>query len=374
VRLADHFLAARGSLADLGGFCTYMGGAIKEAQRFEIADDVALAVHGLVDSKPSALAAALPLCRLPYPVMWIEWRGGLGPHHRDNPLAPVPTRQGVLIESMDGQAGFMTFGWIHPPSDKYADLDVEHQVNISPISIYFDWRQEANVRDIVHRAHRTIMASSRCKDDTVFAAVDVYREQFEKRYVDIPHLDNRTAKMFFTGFRPQWTKHADSQREIDAMAEIERHVCPGISPHSTGLIATIIATGADINRPDLVKQFVASWEGDVQGEGTFVECFLAMLNSKNPVVEHSHPDLSKLNKQRVRKGKAPLLDYARTRLTMSRSQARIAQAHGVDREAARQHLVRGHFKIRKSGVYWWSPFLRGDARKGAVPRQEYAVR
>jgi hypothetical protein len=26
----------------------------------------------------------------------------------------------------------------------------------------------------------------------------------------------------------------------------------------------------------------------------------------------------------------------------------------------RRHLVRGHFKVGKSGVYWWRPFLRGS--------------
>jgi hypothetical protein len=58
---------------------------------------------------------------------------------------------------------------------------------------------------------------------------------------------------------------------------------------------------------------------------------------------------------------------------MSRSQQRMADARGVNREAARQHLVRGHFKIRKTGVYWWAPFLRGDARHGTIKRHEYEV-
>lgn len=28
--------------------------------------------------------------------------------------------------------------------------------------------------------------------------------------------------------------------------------------------------------------------------------------------------------------------------------------------------VRGHFKVKKTGVYWWNPFVRGDATKGFV--------
>lgn len=51
----------------------------------------------------------------------------------------------------------------------------------------------------------------------------------------------------------------------------------------------------------------------------------------------------------------------------------MADASGISREAARQHLVRGHFKIRRTGVYWWSPFLRGDGTRGTVKRVEYEV-
>ena len=32
----------------------------------------------------------------------------------------------------------------------------------------------------------------------------------------------------------------------------------------------------------------------------------------------------------------------------------------------------GHFKIRKHGVYWWSPFLRGDPRR-PMRRERYEV-
>ena len=35
----------------------------------------------------------------------------------------------------------------------------------------------------------------------------------------------------------------------------------------------------------------------------------------------------------------------------------------LSREEAGWHSVRGHFKIRKTGVYWWSPFYRVDPTK-----------
>lgn len=32
----------------------------------------------------------------------------------------------------------------------------------------------------------------------------------------------------------------------------------------------------------------------------------------------------------------------------------------------RLHIVRGHFKKKKNGVFWWSPFWRGDHGKGVI--------
>lgn len=373
MRLADHFLAACGSLADLGSFASLMAPVIRQAQRFEIADEVATAVHGLVDSRPSTLAAALPLCRLPYSTMWLEWRGGLGPRQRpDGP--PVPTRQGALIQSIQGQVGFMTFGWIHHEgSDAENDaLGIEHQVNISPIAIYFDWRRDGNVSECIRMMHDSI-SDTIGKAEIVRACFDSYRENFERRYLKTKAWDSGSALQFFTKSRPSWAKLADSKRELEALEELDRHLGAGLSPHGVGMIATVMQVTMERNAADTFRHFVTGWERDVQSEGTFVECFLAMLNSRNPVVEHTTPDLTKLNKHRVRKGKAPFLPYNKTRLAMSRSQANVARARGIDHETARLHLVRGHFKIRRTGVYWWSDFWRGDPTKGGVERREYDV-
>ena len=57
----------------------------------------------------------------------------------------------------------------------------------------------------------------------------------------------------------------------------------------------------------------------------------------------------------------PLLDFVTTRLTPSAAQQRHANAPGMDREPARQHLVRGHLKNIRGNLYWWSPHLRGDS-------------
>ena len=33
----------------------------------------------------------------------------------------------------------------------------------------------------------------------------------------------------------------------------------------------------------------------------------------------------------------------------------------------------GHFKVRATGVYWWSPHQRGSSTRGEVGRTHYTV-
>jgi hypothetical protein len=360
MRLADHFLAARGTVHDMFGFVSSLGPWIERAERFEIADEVARACGELVYPRPSSLLAALPLCRLPYEIMWVECRGGLGKYdtRKDFDAAPTPVKQGVLIESMPGgQVGYMTFAWIHMRDD------IEHAVNITPIGVYFDWREDGDVKQIVRNAHGMILKDRGADPGDILRAFTARLERFGA----FPSREAVSA--FFTG-SGKWAEFAHNDRELAAIMSLDRHMHPGLIHHGAELAATILLLAKS---QDEATHFLSRWEADMQGEGTWVQCLLAMLNSKNPVVEHTPVDLTKLNKSRRKSGKPMFLAYSKTRLAMSRSQGRIADARGVSREAARAHLVRGHFKIRRTGVFWWSPFLRGDARMGAVERKQYEV-
>jgi hypothetical protein len=362
-RLIDHFLAAADTAIDVGGFAAHMAPWLKKAQVFDVANDVARAAGHLIYTRPSTLAGTFPLLRMPYETVWMEYMGGLGEYaqpRNDFDGAPIPWKQGVLIDSMPGgQRGLMTIGWMHNHREDHP----EHAVNITPVAIYFDWRPDGDVGRTVQIAHDQIIAS--IGDPEVRGLVSTYREYLERKWLDWATADRVQA--VFTG-RRGWEKFGDDPREIEGIQIIDRHMKPGISPHGIGIIAFIMSF---VKSKEEMKRFMLKWEADMQGEGGWVQCFLAMLNSKNPVVEHEPVDLTKLNKARRKSGKTEFLPYTKTRLALSRSQARIAHARGIDRETARQHLVRGHFKLRRSGVYWWSPFLRGDAQKGIVKREAY---
>jgi hypothetical protein len=61
-----------------------------------------------------------------------------------------------------------------------------------------------------------------------------------------------------------------------------------------------------------------------------------------------------------------LLDHWTVTLRLSKGLSRGLAQSGIPVHEIRAHLVRGHFKIRQSGIYWWSPHVRGKAALGMI--------
>lgn len=108
---------------------------------------------------------------------------------------------------------------------------------------------------------------------------------------------------------------------------------------------------------------------DLLQEWRFILGLLAAINSRN-VISYSDPiTYEKLNKQRAKKGVPPLHEHREVRLSFSRVQRnRIGSDNPIDIQA---HPVRGHWKLRSTGLFWWSPFIRGT---GPVRHKPYLVR
>jgi hypothetical protein len=99
---------------------------------------------------------------------------------------------------------------------------------------------------------------------------------------------------------------------------------------------------------------------------------LMLLNSRNSV-EIAEPDISRLNRARGKSGKRPFFSYRTVDLSFSKTQKNRAEASGLTAAEKRLHLVRGHFKVRSTGVFWWMPHWRGDLTTGFADKQ-YEVR
>ncbi len=99
---------------------------------------------------------------------------------------------------------------------------------------------------------------------------------------------------------------------------------------------------------------------------------LIMINCKNLLTSREVVPSARLQKARMRRGKQPLFSHKILDISLTRSQANRAASQGMTRAQMRLHMVRGHFKVKKTGIYWWSPFIRGSKEAGLVTK-DYAV-
>ena len=109
---------------------------------------------------------------------------------------------------------------------------------------------------------------------------------------------------------------------------------------------------------------------DWNHEPTFWWAALALLNCRN-VVEAKQADLFKLNRARKHRGVLPLSEHKVLKLRLP-GQLRGAGSDMHTRSDApvRGHFVRGHFKQRATGLYYWSNFFRGDPARTVTKSYE----
>lgn len=100
---------------------------------------------------------------------------------------------------------------------------------------------------------------------------------------------------------------------------------------------------------------------------------LILMNAKNSVELTKVEAPEKLNKARRKQGKGELLPYSTVDIKLSKSQERAVAEGRITRAEARRHPVRGHFKVRASGVFWWNESWRGNALRGTVERRAHVV-
>ena len=94
--------------------------------------------------------------------------------------------------------------------------------------------------------------------------------------------------------------------------------------------------------------------------------FLLLLGTRTGLPQH-RPALDRVNRQRVRAGKPPLLDHIEVRspLLPELRDTTPTEWHGLRRHP-RLHHVRGHLVRRGNQIFWRVPHLRGQARFGSV--------
>ena len=106
--------------------------------------------------------------------------------------------------------------------------------------------------------------------------------------------------------------------------------------------------------------------GTIALDVPIVLAFLLLLATRTGLPQRQ-AELERLNRARLRRNRAPLLDHIEVRAPLLPECAnRYPPPDQRTRQRPRLHHVRGHLVRRGSSLYWRVPHLRGSARSGIV--------
>lgn len=140
-----------------------------------------------------------------------------------------------------------------------------------------------------------------------------------------------------------------SPLEFDSLQRLMARDWTELSPVLNPYYAELIH-----QNPEMYTQYLI----DLAGEPAFLRAALQLMNSRN-CIEIERSDFSKLNKARAKRGGEPLCDYSTVKLHLRKKRYVHLIRVGLSEGEIRAYLCRGHFKVRKTGVFWWSPHIRG---------------
>lgn len=287
---------------------------IRQAHKFQLGPDFA-AVADELRIDLSQIAKAIPLCRLPYELTWIEFAEA----HRNRSVdyrdalrwtqAPVK-RVGFLMMADGGNLARFTAYQFWQSAEGFSD-----GFKAAVHAAYFDMTDESNFREITEDGGSRVWNAASIEDRRLLSRI------------------------------------------------VESRIAEYSPPLSWALLSA---------HPTLLKTAATEAIYDWNGETAYIEAVLALLNARN-TSQSQFIDKSEHNRKRVKRGQLPL--FSHSILTIHPRQlarARQAQAASADGASLRAHFVRGHWKVRKSGIFFWSPHVRGDADKGIVDK-DYKV-
>jgi len=107
---------------------------------------------------------------------------------------------------------------------------------------------------------------------------------------------------------------------------------------------------------------------DWAGEVPYILAVIGLLNARN-ATETETVDHTRLNKARSKSGKPPLFEHKILKIARRQVQRVYPDGKKDNTHAPmRAAFVRGHFKARRTGIFFWSPYLRGDLTRGRIDK------
>ena len=333
----------------------YVAREIKAAQRFVVSPDVRGAIRSLLTSRPSTLLEAARFAKLPFERCWFEWKPPEQANIHANQIAV--RRCGAMLQPY-GPHGFTIWtAWEFDQAEMRREFEreIERQAPGE--------RYDAIDSSLVPSFGVSSLVGAYDLSSFVLPVLmtqDKTRKWFQQRELSREEL---------VGMRDdeknpiRWA--LKDPKELSALIALAQRSAFRVHDETNGQ--------GKIASQHILEGNVASVMHDVQDEMGHLFATLILMNSKNCVhVAKTEPEV-KLNKARRKRGKPELLPYSTVHIELSKRQERAVESGLITREEARRHLVRGHFKVRATGVFWWNETWRGNALRGVLERSAHII-
>lgn len=101
--------------------------------------------------------------------------------------------------------------------------------------------------------------------------------------------------------------------------------------------------------------------------------FINARNIKQITYKPTKKETSKIPNSFKRKYEYTTIDIFRERKEYHSLEEFVNSSSHVDRKEIRAHLVRGHFKHKKNGVFWWNSFIRNNKNTNVLKAKDYVL-
>jgi hypothetical protein len=349
-------------------YCRTIGRMIEGAERFVLDSEAIEVILNVEESFPSRLLSALDMCRLPFPVMWVEY--DLLHRMKEQvkygyPLTcPPKTRRlsgGLLICATDDT---MRRGIAYSCSA----TNLEPDPIINPVSFVFDWTEpEQNTVIPVNQKKYSVGYGNGSgidiyPPDNPLADND-YTRKFRDKPDEVAAL-GQIEQSYKLHFHPDAHLWMQCLEKLLGQPTVEMHFNPKRNVWSPRIEHRL-------GDADDFRRFLFTCCSDWGGEKRWMIGLMLLLNTRN-LVEYENRSVRQQNQGRSPRSLPALVSHRVVKIHLTKVAQNRASAQGITQGAMRWHKVRGHWKVRKTGVFFWRPHARGDLSKG-VSTHEYHV-
>jgi hypothetical protein len=132
--------------------------------------------------------------------------------------------------------------------------------------------------------------------------------------------------------------------------------------------ASLFAQFPDVEIWERLGELTRSdWAGEIR----YLIAVLGLLNARN-VAERQQVDKTAHNHKRVKARQLPLFSHILLKLRPVHKPTLTRGARTNAQFEIRAHFVSGHFKARRTGLFFWGPHMRGSSHAGFVDK-DYLV-